>query len=207
MHDGLALMKKREFLFGLSAAVCAGQAWGKPTVAQVGGAVPAGQAVPTASAVPITDEGYVLGAGDKLRLIVFGEEALSGEFVVSAAGSVSLPLVGEVRAAGATLTGFRASVVSALTQGYLKDPRVSVEVLTYRPFYILGEVARPGEYPYTSGLTVLNAIATAGGYTYRANTRRIFIRAANEAQERALTLNATLVVAPGDTLRVAERFF
>lgn len=157
--------------------------------------------------MPITDESYVLGAGDKLRLIVFGEESLSGEFVVSAAGSVSLPLVGEVAAAGFTLTRFREAVVSALLDGYLKDPRVSVEVLTYRPFYILGEVARPGEFPYTSGLTVMNAIATAGGFTYRANTRRIFIRGANEAQERVLPLDATLVVAPGDTLRVAERFF
>lgn len=149
----------------------------------------------------------MLGSGDKLRLIVFGETALSGEFVVSGSGVVSLPLVGEVRAAGATLNGFREAVAAALMQGYLKDPRVSVEVLTYRPFYILGEVARPGEYPYTSGLTVLNAIATAGGYTYRANTRRIFIRGANEAQERALSLDATLTVGPGDTLRIAERFF
>jgi len=203
-------MKKREFLFGLVATTLAGHAAAAPApAARQTSSGP--QTVPTgaaaAEAYPITDEGYVLGAGDKLRLIVFGEEALSGEFVVSGAGLVSLPLVGEVQAAGSTLTGFRAAVVAALTQGYLKDPRVSVEVLTYRPFYILGEVARPGEYPYTNGLTVLNAIATAGGYTYRANTRRIFIRGANEARERALPLDATLVIAPGDTLRVAERFF
>jgi len=200
-------MKKRDFLFGLPAAVLAGKAWSKSDASQTAPGLPVPQSAPVPVSAPITDEGYVLGAGDKLRLIVFGEAALSGEFVVSGTGGVALPLIGDVRAAGATLNGFREAVTMALMQGYLKDPRVSVEVLTYRPFYILGEVARPGEYPYTSGLTVLNAIATAGGYTYRANTRRIFIRGANEAQERAVTLDATLVVSPGDTLRIAERFF
>lgn len=194
-------MKRRVFLLGVPAAGL-GLAFsgGLSNAQDAAGRTPS---IPT----PLVDGSYVLGPGDKLRMNVFGEEPLSGEFVVSGSGIVSLPLVGEVTAAGLTLDGFREAVVKALMQGYLLNPRVSVEVLTYRPFYILGEVARPGEYPYISGLTILNAIATAGGYTYRANTRRVFVRAANAAEETAYRLDATLTVNPGDTIRVAERFF
>jgi len=194
-------MKRRAFLLGVPAlglglAVFGGRSNAQDAVGQA-----------QSSAMPLVDGSYVLGPGDKLRLNVFGEEPLSGEFVVSGSGLVSLPLVGEVTASGLTLDGFREAVVKALMQGFLLHPRVSVEVLTYRPFYILGEVARPGEYPYSSGLTVLNAIATAGGYTYRANTRRVFVRAANAAEESSYRLDATLMVNPGDTIRIAERFF
>lgn len=150
---------------------------------------------------------YKLGAGDKIRVITFGEESLTGEFQVGGSGKVSLPLIGEVAAAGMTIPEFQKEVESALKDGYLKDPRVSVEVLNYRPFYILGEVNKPGEYPYTNGLTVMNAVATAEGFTYRANTKRVFIKRADDAQEQEYPLNSTTPVAPGDTIRVAERFF
>ena len=150
---------------------------------------------------------YRLGADDKIRVITFGEDSLSGEFLVSGAGKVSLPLVGEVQAAGLTLPEFQKEVETALKEGYLKDPHVSVEVLTYRPFYILGEVQKPGEYPYTNGLTVLNAVATANGFTYRANTKKVFIKRADSQTEEEYPLTSMTPVAPGDTIRIAERFF
>jgi polysaccharide export outer membrane protein len=150
---------------------------------------------------------YRLGAGDKIRVIVFGEEALTGEFFVGGSGKVSLPLIGEVQAAGLTIKEFQAEVTTSLQEGYLKDPKVSAEVLTYRPFYILGEVNKPGEYPYTNGLTVLNAVATANGFTYRANTKKVFVRHARDTSEHEYPLTTSTAVAPGDTIRIAERFF
>jgi len=150
---------------------------------------------------------YRMGSGDKIRVITFGEEALTGEFQVGGSGNVSLPLIGEVKAAGLTVPEFQKAVESALREGYLKEPRVSVEVLNYRPFYILGEVTKPGEYPYTNGLTVLNAVATANGFTYRANKGRVFIKRANGDKEEAYPLTSTTPVAPGDTIRIGERFF
>lgn len=150
---------------------------------------------------------YRLGSGDKIRVITFGESALTGEFFVGGSGKVSLPLVGEIDAAGLSLREFQTRVETALSQGYLKDPRVSVEVLNYRPFYILGEVSSPGTYPYTNALTVVNAVATAGGFTYRANKKKVFIKRAAENRERAYRLTDTTAVSPGDTIRIAERLF
>lgn len=150
---------------------------------------------------------YALGSGDRLRVITFGEEALTGEFVVGGAGRVALPLVGEVQAAGLTIPEFQALVVDRLKDGYINEPRVSIEVLNYRPFYILGEVGKPGEYPFTNRLNVLNAVATAGGFTYRADTRRVFIRRADQDQEAEVPLTSTTAVSPGDTIRIAERLF
>jgi len=154
-----------------------------------------------------TSSDYRLGPGDKIRIIVFGEEALSGQFVVSGNGKVALPLVGDLNAANLTVPQFQDEVMAALRNGYLKEPRVSAEVLTYRPFYILGEVNKPGEYPYSSGLTVLNAVATAGGFTYRAQSKRVFIRHHSETEEKPYELQSETPVAPGDTIRIGERFF
>ncbi len=150
---------------------------------------------------------YILGSADKIRITVFGEPSLTGEYFVSSSGKVSLPLAGEVQAAGLTLRDFHDHVVQSLKDGYLKDPKVSLEVLTFRPFYILGEVSKPGQYPYTSGLTVFNAVATAGGFTYRANTRKVLIKRASESAEREVPLSADTTIAPGDTIRIPERFF
>ena len=150
---------------------------------------------------------YRLGAGDKVRVTTFGEPTLTGEFSVGGNGVVSLPLVGDVPAQGATVSEFRDRFVAALQNGYLVDPRVSVEVLTYRPYYVLGEVSKPGEYPYTSSLTVLNAVATAGGFTYRANTGKVFIKHQNETAEREYPLTVGTAVLPGDTIRIGERYF
>lgn len=169
--------------------------------------VPAAQAAEPATPVVREVPEYRLGSGDKVRVITFGEESLSGEFFVGGSGKVSIPLVGELPALGLTAREFQASVEEALKEGYLKEPRVSVEILNYRPFYILGEVEKPGTYPYTSGLSVVNAVATAGGYTYRANTKRVFIKRPDSDKEEEYPLESNTPVAPGDTIRIAERFF
>ena len=150
---------------------------------------------------------YQLGSGDKIRVTVYGEPSLSGEFFVNGSGMVSLPLIGEVKAAALGVRQFQDAVQNALSDGYLKEPRVSVEVLTFRPFYILGEVEKPGTYPYTSGLTVLNAVATAAGFTYRADKGKVFIKRLGESEERKYTLDPSTPVSPGDTIRIGERFF
>lgn len=150
---------------------------------------------------------YRLGPADKVRITVFGEAALTGEFVVGGNGKISMPLIGDVQAAGLTITALQDSISAALSQGYIKEPRVSGEIMTYRPFYILGEVNKPGEYPFTNNLTVLNAVATAEGFTYRANTRVVFIKRAGEEREQSYSLTAGTKVAPGDTIRIGERYF
>jgi polysaccharide export outer membrane protein len=155
---------------------------------------------------PAQPSEYRLGAGDQLRVTVFGEPDLTGEYTVGSQGTIAYPLVGEIAAVGLTVLEFTEALRTALLQ-YLRNPNVSVEVANYRPFFILGEVQRPGTYPYSADLTVLNAVATAGGFTYRANRRRVFIRHANEAEERPYRLNTTTPVSPGDTIRIGERFF
>jgi len=161
----------------------------------------------TSTVVPAQSMDYLLGPADKVRVTVYGEPSLSGEFFVTGSGLMSLPLIGEIKAGGMTVGQFQQAVQAALSDGYLKDPRVSAEVLTFRPFYILGEVEKPGTYPYTSGLTVLNAVATAGGFTYRADKKNVWIKHNGETSENKSELTPSIVVAPGDTIRIGERFF
>ena len=164
--------------------------------------------VPAAPGVtPAQSMDYLLGPADKVRVTVYGEPSLSGEFFVTGSGLMSLPLIGEIKAGGMTVGQFQQAVQKALSDGYLKDPRVSAEVLTFRPFYILGEVEKPGTYPYTSGLTVLNAVATAGGFTYRADKKNVWIKHNGETTENKSELTPSIVVAPGETIRIGERFF
>jgi len=149
---------------------------------------------------------YRLGPGDQLRITVFNEPDLTGQYEVGSQGVIAYPLVGEVHATGLTLPEFTTSLQTALAQ-YIRQPNVSVEVANYRPFFILGEVQRPGTYPYSASLTVLNAVATAGGFTYRANRGRVFVRHATESDEREYPLTIATPVLPGDTVRIGERFF
>lgn len=150
---------------------------------------------------------YALGPSDRLRVTVFGHPDLSGEFEVDGAGSISLPLIGQQKAVGLSTAQLESSVTQTLAAGYILDPRVSIEVINYRPFYILGEIGQPGEYPYTNGLTVQNAVAAAGGFTYRANKRVVFIKSIDSDREIAYDLTPGTVVKPGDTLRIGERIF
>ncbi|WP_033922467.1 polysaccharide biosynthesis/export family protein [Sphingomonas sp. 37zxx] len=160
-----------------------------------------------ASAMSAEGSVYRLGLGDKLRLTVFNEASLSGEYQVSGNGVVSVPLIGDVRAVGLTARELEAALTQRFAAGYLSDPKLAVEVYDFRPFFILGEIQRPGRYPTTENLTVLGAIATAGGYTYRANTKRIFLRRAGSDQEYEVDTATDVKIQPGDVLRVGERYF
>jgi len=171
-----------------------------------GAALVVGCATPAAPGDTTEPVEYRLGPGDQLRITVFNEPDLTGSFLVGSQGSISYPLVGDVRAAGLTLEEFSQALQTALLQ-YVRQPNVSVEVANYRPFFILGEVQRPGTYPYSANLTVLNAVATAGGFTYRANRNRVYIRHANAPEEQVVPLTIATPVLPGDTIRIGERLF
>ncbi|MEO7387067.1 MAG: polysaccharide biosynthesis/export family protein [Gammaproteobacteria bacterium] len=153
------------------------------------------------------DPGYRLAAGDKVRITVYGHEDLSGEFEVDGGGRLSLPLVRDLDAAGLTVPELQDAIIAKLQPDYLKFPQVSAEVLSYRPFYIIGEVQSPGSYPYVNGMTVINAVAMAGGYTYRAKKKSArVVRGAGEEQ-RKLELPPDATVMPGDVIEIRERFF
>lgn len=160
---------------------------------------------PTAAADVVV--GYQLGVGDRIKVTVYNEAALSGEFAVSPEGSVSLPLIGAVPATGRTVAEVIADARVRYADGYLREPKLSGEVVLYRPFYILGEVAAPGPYPYVAGLTAMNAIATAKGFTPRAGRDVIQIRRQGATEEVNYRLTPELLVYPGDTIRVGERYF
>lgn len=150
---------------------------------------------------------YQLSTGDKIRITVYGHADLSGDFEIDGAGRLSLPLIRTVEAAGLTARELEAGITARLKPDYLRDPQVSIEILSYRPIYVIGEVQAPGSYPYASGMTAINAVALAGGYTYRArkNTVRI-IRGANEQQQK-ISADPDTVIMPGDVIEVPERFF
>ena len=150
---------------------------------------------------------YRLGPGDQLHIIVYGETDLTGDFTVSPVGTIAYPLVGEVPANGLTPDQLSQAIADRLSQGYMRHPQVSAAIAAYRPFFILGEVARPGTYPFSAALTVRGAVAVAGGFSYRANQGRVFIKHAGEQQERPYRLDASTLVQPGDTIRIGERFF
>jgi polysaccharide export outer membrane protein len=163
--------------------------------------------VPARAAEGLRSESYRLDAGDKVRVTVYGHEDLSGEFEVDGTGGLSLPLVRTVQAAGLTAGELEAAIVGKLKPDYLRDPRVSVEILIYRPIYVIGEVQAPGSYPYASGMTAINAVAMAGGYTYRARKSKVMIiRGAKEQQEKIKAEPDTPLL-PGDVIEVSERFF
>ncbi len=166
-------------------------------------------APPAAQAQHNSSGGYSLGAGDKLRVIVFGEMDLSGDYQVDSTGFVRLPLIGEVKATGLSIQDFEMQVKAKLDEGYLKDARVSVEITSYRPFYIIGEINKPGEYPYVNEMNVLNAVAVAGGFTYRANKDEVFIRREGSTKEDKFESDQDhpIRVNPGDIIRIPERFF
>ncbi len=150
-------------------------------------------------------DGYRLGSGEQFRMTVFGHDDLSGQFEVDGSGYASFPLIGQMLVAGYTTKQVEDMVEAALSPNYLLNPRVGVEVLNYRPFYILGEVAKPGSYAYVAGMRLINAVALAGGYTYRAQKKGVKIeRAINGAMEPA---DHNTVVLPGDIVHVPERFF
>jgi len=151
---------------------------------------------------------YTLGASDSLRVVFFGEDKMSGEYRIDDQGNLALPLVGEVQAAGLTPDQLKQKLVQTYAQGgYLVDPKIAVEILSYRPYFILGEVNSPGQYPYIPGLTIQQAVATAKGYTYRAQQNVVMITHWGTDKEVAYEVAPGSAVNPGDTIRVEERHF
>jgi len=148
---------------------------------------------------------YRLDSGDELRVVVFGQENLSGTFRVDDAGGISMPLLPPLGVRGQTTVQAKATIEQALAQTLLRNPNVSVQVATFRPFFILGQVNSPGQYPFVSGMTVETAVAIAGGYTYRANTSRVRITRGAATNEFRAETNAQVM--PGDTIFVRERYF
>ena len=153
------------------------------------------------------DEPYTLDAGDKLRIVVFGQDALSNNYIVDAEGSIAFPLVGTINARGTTTTQLAAAIRSRLSQGFVRDPSVVVEIETYRPFFVLGEVTFPGQYPYVPNMTVENAIAIAGGFTPRGFKDRVTVTRKIAGAPARLSLPLRNPVRPGDTITVSERWF
>jgi len=173
----------------------------------VASAAAAPQPGTTQSAAVARLPAYRLDTGDKVHVTVYGEDDLSGDFDVDGSGNVQLPLIGQVHAAGLTLHLFEQAIAAKLSAGYLINPKVNADIVTYRPFTILGEVNKPGEYPYQSGMSVLNAVALGGGYTYRADQDDVYIRRKGSDTEVELPATERTPVYPGDTVRVDERIF
>lgn len=158
-------------------------------------------AVPDASA-----DDYRLGAEDKVKINVYGEADLSGEFVVDSSGVLSAPFIGQIAVKGLTVREFETAYANKLKEAeILKDPKVSAEVTSFRPIYVLGEVKKPGQYAYVSGMTVQKAVALAEGFTYRASESRVEVTRGG----RKFTIEVTpqTKVLPGDEIRIMERFF
>lgn len=149
--------------------------------------------------------GYQLASGDQLRITVHGEEELSGQFQLDGQGVFSMPLIGPVNAGGLTARQLEGRVAELYLDGFLKNPQISIEVLNYRPFYILGEVGSPGGYPFKPGMTILNAAALAGGFTVRADEDDIRVTRGGEGDPQVMSVDT--IVQPGDIIRVTERIF
>ena len=163
--------------------------------------------VPARAAMAQSDT-YLLSPGDKLKVTVFNEPDLTGEFQIDQSGNIAFPLVGSIAAAGFSVTEFQNQLLRRLRNGYVRNARVSIEIASYRPFNVFGEVKNAGQYPYRPGLTVQDAIAMAGGFTYRANSRTAYVRRANANAETAVQLAGPRVpILPGDDVRIPERYF
>lgn len=158
--------------------------------------------------LPASQQGsYQLGAGDRLRLQVFGQEELSQEYVVSDSGAITVPLIGAVDAEGRTVAELEEEVARQLSEGILVNPNVTAEVVTYRPFFILGEARDPGQYPYVPNMTVLTAVSMAGGFTFRAEKDAVSITRLVDGQMAEFRADPLDFVEPGDVVNVHERFF
>jgi polysaccharide export outer membrane protein len=151
--------------------------------------------------------GYSLDAGDKLRVVVFGQDGLTNSYSVDAAGNITMPLIGAVSARGLSTAELSAAIGARLRQGFIREPHVAVEIETYRPFFILGEVTFPGQYPFVANMTVETAVAIAGGFTPRASHADVVISRMVGGQAVRATAPVATPVRPGDTITISERWF
>jgi polysaccharide biosynthesis/export protein len=161
-----------------------------------------------AAPMPVAyDVAYKLDAGDKLRVVVYGQEGLTNSYAIDAGGSITMPLIGSVPARGRTPAGLAAEISAKLRNGYIRDPSVAVEIETYRPFFILGEVAAPGQYPYVPNMSVESAVAIAGGFSPRALRDRVTLTHNNSSGPSRAVVPLGTPLSPGDTVLVGERWF
>ena len=189
-------------IVGLVAVVASGAVRAQQADPQSAAITPGGQAAPA------QQPDYRLGAGDRVRIIVFGQKDMTGEFAVDGSGLLSFPLIGQIKAAGLTAEGLEREIANKLKPDYLRNPNVSVVVLTYRPFYIVGEVKTPGSYAYVTGMSVINAIALAGGFTYRAKESSFYLdRTGKDGKKSRIDAGPDTQVQPGDVITVRERYF
>jgi polysaccharide export outer membrane protein len=158
-------------------------------------------------AAPAPRAGYTLDAGDKLRVVVFGQDGLTNSYGVDAGGNITMPLIGAVAARGLTTAELSAAIGARLKQGFIREPHVAVEIETYRPFFILGEVTYPGQYPFVANMTVETAVAIAGGFTPRAYHTDVVLSRTVGGQTVRVTVPVITPVRPGDTITINERWF
>ena len=168
---------------------------------------PTGQP-PEIGAQPATSgQASRIAKGDKIKISTFGEDRFSGEFAVHGDGKITFPLFGDIPAAGLTAQQLVEAISKRLAPDYLRDPRVTAEIISFRPVYILGEVAKPGQYPYVEGMTMYALIAQAGGLSYRANRKYAYVRHDSESAELHIMVESSTPVMPGDTIRITQRIF
>ncbi len=171
----------------------------------------AGYAAPPMVAVagpaPAYDAAYHLDAGDKLRVVIYGQEGLTNTYAIDASGTITMPLIGRVPARGRTPAGLAGEIAAKLRNGYIREPSVAVEVETYRPFFILGEVAAPGQYPYVPNMTVESAVAIAGGFSPRARRDSVTVTHTDASGAERIVVPLGTLIGPGDTVQVGERWF
>jgi polysaccharide export outer membrane protein len=173
-----------------------------PPIASDAAPVPVVYAAPAAR-----DTAYHLDAGDKLRVVVYGQEGLTNSYAIDAGGSITMPLIGSVPARGRTTAGLAGEIAARLRNGYIREPSVAVEIESYRPFFILGEVAAPGQYPYVPNMTVESAVAIAGGFSPRAKRDMVTVTHTDAGGAMRAVVPLGTPVSPGDTVFVAERWF
>jgi polysaccharide export outer membrane protein len=153
------------------------------------------------------DAVYHLGAGDKLRVVVYGQEGLTNTYAIDAGGSITMPLIGSVPARGRTTAGLASEISAKLRNGFIREPSVAVEIESYRPFFILGEVAAPGQYPYVPNMTVESAVAIAGGFSPRARRDSVTVTHSDSSGTGRFVVPPGTSISPGDTVLVGERWF
>ena len=183
-----------------------------PGVADSGGAISALRASfagpsPRYYAPAAYDAAYRLDAGDKLRVVVYGQEGLTNTYAIDAGGAITMPLIGSVPARGRTPAELASAITGRLRGGYIRDPSVAVEIESYRPFFILGEVAAPGQYPYVPNMSVESAVAIAGGFSPRAKRDRVTLTHTDASGSSRYVVPLGTPVSPGDTVFVGERWF
>jgi polysaccharide export outer membrane protein len=165
-------------------------------------------AAPVAEPVPVRyDAAYHLDAGDRLRVVVYGQEGLTNTYAIDAGGSITMPLIGSVPARGRTTAGLAAGISAKLRAGFIREPSVAVEIEAYRPFFILGEVAAPGQYPYVPNMTVESAVAIAGGFSPRARRDSVTVTHTDASGTARFVVPPGTPLSPGDTVLVSERWF